>query len=129
MSKGTGIPATNGSFIAGADLRLKQFRIVYISADNTVTFAAAATQLAIIGVLQNKPNINEAAEVVVHGESKLVLAGTISFGEYATADSAGEGVKLTPAATTPNCAVGKMLQDGVDNDIARVFVNPQIINV
>lgn len=81
------------SFIAAADLRAYQFCIVAISAANTVN-VSGANGIA-IGILQNKPNSGQAAEVRMLGISKLFCKGDgteITVGSFIESAAAGVGV-------------------------------------
>lgn len=89
------------SFVAGADLRLKQRYGVKISAVDTIVLIAAATDRA-IGVLQNKPNIGEPAEVMVLGKSRVISDGS------GTAIAAGDPVGFS--------ADGIVVKKATDND-------------
>ena len=62
-----------GTFTASADLSAKQFYIVKMSGDNTVTVCAAVTDVP-IGVLQNKPASGEQAVVRIGKGCQLVAA-------------------------------------------------------
>ena len=79
---------------AAADLSALQFRFVI---DNASGLIAQNTTLGgvVIGVLQNKPGLNQAAEVMVTGVSKVVAAGAITEGAAVTSDAVG---RATPAA-------------------------------
>ena len=68
MSQQTGV--LDITFTAAADLRTKQYYIVYLSAANSVTTSINSTARA-IGVLQNEPNTGEAAVVRVLGSTKV----------------------------------------------------------
>ena len=63
------------SYVSGADNRTKQYYIVEETSTGTVTVANAATDRP-VGVLQNKPNTNEAAQVRQTGITKCVSDGT-----------------------------------------------------
>lgn len=75
---------------AGSDLSAKQFFLGNIASDGAVDSAAAGKRCD--GVIYNKPAAAEAVELVAGGRVKYIAGGTISAGDYVTADSAGEGV-------------------------------------
>ena len=78
---------------AGVNLSAKQYRLVKMSAANTVTICAANTD-EIIGVLQNKPTTAQAAVVRVLGTTK-VSCGTpvaVTFGSRVTTDANGQAI-------------------------------------
>ena len=88
------------SFKAGSDLRLKQFYIVELTGDNQVDLANAATDVA-VGVLENKPNTNEAAAVLtmVGARQPTAMDGTtdIAAGDWLGVNSSGVLVKKATA--------------------------------
>jgi len=77
------------TFTAGADLRTKQYYIMYLSADQTVDVCGSNGKA--IGVLQNEPNDGEAALVRVVGTTKVIASDTsIAAGDYLTSDGNGQ---------------------------------------
>ncbi len=80
---------------AAADLSALQFRFVV---DNASGFIAQSTTIGgvVVGVLQNKPGNNEAAEVMVTGVSKVVAGAAITEGTAVTSDAVGRAA--VPAA-------------------------------
>lgn len=77
------------TFKAAGDLSAAQFHFVKLSAAGTVTTCDGATDVP-VGVLQNKPNaINKAATVRIWGLTKVVLGGTIAFGNAVGTDGSG----------------------------------------
>lgn len=110
------VPGFSSTLTAGADLSAKQFYFVKISAANTVTVCAAATDIP-CGVLQNAPESGEAANVMHYGISKVSsnaaitaadLIGTSSDGQAVTADPDGsaEAYYVGQAITTSTAAGG-----------------------
>lgn len=94
------------SFTCGAtSLATKQFYIVKQHTDGTMILAAAATD-KIVGVLQNKPAVGQAALVRFLGTTKVVAGGTISVGAWVTAYSNGKAVATT---TDKDVVLGKYL--------------------
>ena len=87
MSQQTGV--LDITFTAAADLRLKQYYIVYMSAANSVNLCGANGKA--IGILQNKPNTGEAAVVRVLGTTKVICSDTgVAVGDYITSDGDGK---------------------------------------
>jgi len=82
------------SYVSGADNRTKQYYIVEETSTGTVTVANAATDRP-VGVLQNKPNTNEAAQVRQTGITKCVSDGTtpIAIGDMIGTGSTGKCIK------------------------------------
>lgn len=131
VSKGLGIPSQSGTFKAyDDDLVDKQFRFAKLTSTGIVDFAVAATD-KILGVINNHPNAATGAdvEVIVGGEAKIKLAGTVSAGDRLTSDAAGEAVAMTPGNTTVNYSGGIALEDGEDDDIIRMLVTPAVVLV
>ena len=103
---------------AGADLRTHQFKAVIISTStvNQVTLPAGGEKIA--GVLQNKPNTNQAAEVVVDGVSKAIAGAAIAQGAEVEVDSAGKVITLAAGVS-----VGiALIAASADGDIISVLL-------
>jgi len=81
------------SYKAVPDLSLKQyFAVKLTSTENDIVLADAG---AGIGILQNKPEAQQGAEVRHHGISRHVVDGNatnIAIGDLITSDAAGKGV-------------------------------------
>lgn len=76
-----------------------------------VTLASVSGQ-AIMGILQNNPQLAESAQVMVHGVTKAVVGASItSIGTILATNAAGQ---LVPALSG-NFGVGKSLQAGVSS--------------
>lgn len=83
------------SFVCGsASLAAKQFFIVKQDTDGTMILAAASTD-KIVGVLQNKPAVGQAALVRLLGTTKVVAGGSIGVGAWVTSDGNGKAVATT----------------------------------
>lgn len=109
---------TIGFCKAAADLTAKQYYAVKLTAADTVGLAAAAgTESAILGILQNKPNTAEAATVMVTGISKAVAGAAITVGAQVMADNGGKII----AATTGKIPLGiALIAAAADGDIISV---------
>lgn len=87
-----------GSYVAGADLTARQFRFVRLSttADNTVIICGAGEKP--FGVLLNKPNTGETAQIAPCGTGAICTlevdgaAGAIVRGDALASDADGQGV-------------------------------------
>lgn len=79
-----------------ASLATSRYYFVKQHTDGTAIIAAAATD-SIVGVLQNKPGIGEAAIVRFGGTSKVIAGGTIAVGAHVTSDAAGKAIATTTA--------------------------------
>lgn len=90
MSQQQGVSANDVTFKAAGDLSSKQFYFVKLDADGKVE-ACGANEVS-IGILQNKPDVEDkAARVRIGGTSKLVMNETCDEGEAITSTSAGDG--------------------------------------
>mgnify|MGYP003325985969 CR=1 FL=1 len=112
------------SFKAAADLTTKQFYLVKLTAADTVGLTAAVTD-ATIGVLQNKPNTAQAAQVRILGISKVVSDGSstaIAVGDKLATNTSGKVVKNT---TSGRPIVGTALNASTtDGGIISVLLTP-----
>jgi len=117
MSQQTGV--LDITLKAAADLRNYQYRIVYVSAADSVTFATSATTVA-IGILQNDPNQYEAAVVRVLGTSKIKMEDAESRGAMITASATGMGVS---ADADKNWVIGTLLEAAAAGDIAELLIS------
>lgn len=110
------------NLIAGADLSGSQYYIVKTgSTARQVVLASAATSM--LGVLQNKPNVDEVAEVAVMGTAKVIAGGTISYGDNVTVNASGKAI----TRTTENYILGTALEAGADGSIIEVLLNKSYI--
>lgn len=94
---------------AAADLSALQYRAVLINSAGAVNIATG-TASAIIGVLQNKPDVaGAAARVAIYGVTKMIASASITAGAWVTSN--GEGMAVT-AGTGDNVsqAIGRALQ-------------------
>lgn len=94
------------SFVCGSTtLITKQYFAVKQDTDGTVILAAAATD-KIIGVLQNKPAVGQAALVRWLGSTKMKAGGVLTVGCWVTSDSSGQAVATS---TNKDVVIGKYL--------------------
>lgn len=107
-----------GTMTASADLSAKQYHIVYVSGDNTVTFVASAGA-KYLGILQNAPESGEAALVRVNGVSKLV-AGTGDLTANDAVQSDTDGTGITAASGDYSSII--VLQGASDGENATVYI-------
>jgi hypothetical protein len=107
MANGINVGHDYGQAVAAADYSAKQFYIVDISANNTVTVASSAGQ-ACFGVLQNAPESGEVASVRYGGVSKVV-AGTGGLAAGDLVQAAADGTAIDAASgdyTIGMCVIG-----------------------
>lgn len=116
------------TFKAGADLTGSQFRLVKLSAANTVVVATAATD-TIIGILQNAPIPGDAARVTLlsaQGTAQVVASAAIAVGARITATTGGKAVTAVQAAAgaQPTTSVAGVAIDAAaaDGDLIEVML-------
>lgn len=110
------------TYEAAADLTAHQFRFVKLDANGKVVAIAAITDIP-IGVLQNTPNVGQAAEVVVLGGTKVKASAAITLPALLGTAADGKAVDLTlPAATVHIVGQGDEPAGGAD-EIVSAFVN------
>jgi len=112
------------SMTAAADYRTNQYFGVTQTGDQQVTLAGA--NAVIFGVLNNKPNSGETAEVIRANSgvvAKVKLGGTVARRNPLTTDSAGKFV----VATTGQNAAGYAMSAGVANDIIEIEFAPHTV--
>jgi hypothetical protein len=96
--------------------------IIAASASGLVGPAAIGSPAAgaqIVGVLQNNPQIGEAAEVLQQGVSKGLLSNTVSIGQILAVDTAGNFLP----ATSGQYGVAMAMQAGVATDIITLLIS------
>lgn len=111
-----------GCFQTNSDMSALQFCGVILDSANAFGVKApTGTGQEIIGVLQNKPLSGEAAEIMTHGITKIVLGGTVAVGDALYCDAAGK-FQLSVAADGKQI-VGYALQAGALNEVVSMFLN------
>jgi len=116
-------PVHTESFDAGADLSTKQFFFVKLSADRKVILCAAATDKP-IGVLQNKPKLNEAAEVMVIGRTKVESDAALTAGDLIGTSADGQADAKTPGTDTTEFICGVVtVGSAAAGEMAEVLIN------
>lgn len=89
-----------GNLVAAADLRTHQYKFINIDGTGKIALGGAGTRC--VGVLQNKPNSGEIAEVTHTGISKVKSGAALTVGDIVMSDSTGRAV----TATSTNHRVG-----------------------
>lgn len=92
---------------AGGDLTGAQYKFVKLNNAGDVVAIAAATDVP-CGILQNKPNTGEAAQVAVEGVSKVQADEALDEGEEV--GTSADGQAQTPAGASGVAIVGKVLK-------------------
>ena len=103
---------------------IAKYRIVKFSADGTVVQGAAATDL-LIGVVDipNAAVSGNRVDVVRDDLTLVELGGTVTRGDFLTADSNGKAVTAAPAAGVNNRVIGVAETSGVSGDVIYVFIS------
>lgn len=83
----------NGNHVANADLTGAQYTAVVVNASGKIAVVGAG--LSILGVLQNKPNTDQAAQVMVDGVSKFRAGAAVAIGAKVMADATGRAITAT----------------------------------
>ena len=87
-------------FAATADLSALQYTFVSLTTLGGITGTTVITDGRLLGILQNTPTSNQAAEVMVDGISKLVVSTTaVVIGDYLGSTAAGRAVTVTSGTT------------------------------
>jgi hypothetical protein len=98
----TGVPGTPGSANPNYG---RQYRFVKVTGANQVGLATAEADV-VIGVMQNKPQVNgQAATVAIHGVSMVMAGAAFDAGDAVTADSEGRAVSGGTAGTERGIAL------------------------
>jgi hypothetical protein len=98
------------SLETAADLRAKQFYLLKLTSVGKVDVCAAVTDVP-IGVLQNKPNLGQTAEVVVYGVSKVSGDADLAIGDLIGTSVDGQAAKQTPGTDVTHYVIGRVLAD------------------
>lgn len=115
----TGNTVDLGICAAAADLSTKQFRAVKVVGSKQVNLCVAGDNG--IGILQNKPGLNQAASVSVAGSSKAIAGAAIAAGALVASDVNGALV----TALTTNYILGVALSAaGGAGEIISVLLRP-----
>jgi hypothetical protein len=105
---------------AVSDLRLKQFYALQLvsGTDYGFNLATASTQKP-GGILQNKPNTNQAVDAAVFGICKYIAGGSIAVGDSLTPTSTGALIATTSAK---DFVWGRALVAASTGDVATMLV-------
>ena len=107
-------------FEAAADLSAKQYHGVKATTNSAVNVAGGATGEFGLGVLVNKPEAGDEAEIVGQGAPSvpIKLAGTVALMGEIRFDAAGAGVAATTAG---DIVCGICIKSGVSGDVSRMI--------
>ncbi len=121
--------------MSNAPISMKQgdsiaaYRIVRVSAANTVALASATTDV-LMGITQDNANSsNQAVPVAVSGIARLYCNDTISAGGLVTTDATGRGIPAVVNTAGVN-VIGVCLDTvSATGTIAQILVNPYQIQI
>lgn len=91
--------------VAGADLRTKQYHFVKLESDGEVVACSAVTDVP-YGVLQNKPNTGQEAEIVIIGITKISADEDLIPGELLGTSADGQAQAVVAGTETTVYIVG-----------------------
>lgn len=101
------------SFVAGEDLSSDQFKQVYLDANGMIYNDSNADARKLLGVLQDKPKVDQAGNVCLFGITKLAVGGATA----AATTIAGQGAAAVAALVlvgTGGAGVATVLWRGND---------------
>lgn len=109
-----------GQLLAGADLSALQYTFVKLDAAGKVV-ANTTSGGKVIGVLQNKPTIGLACEVVHLGICPVLAGAAVAAAGAVMSDAVGKAIT---AATVGSTIAGSALETAAAaNEVISVFVN------
>lgn len=103
---------------AASNYASNQYYLVYISSDNTITLASAASTE--VFVLQDNPASGYYGSIAISGTTKVKLGGTVSAGARVMATTDGSAITKSGASFSP----GILLQGGVIGDVVEMLIAP-----
>jgi len=120
------------SYKAESDLSDSQYRLVKVSAEDTVDLAAGSTD-DIIGVNQGTSDSGEAAAVAVSGVTKVAASEDISAGDLVMSNDDAKAQKVTSVADVTSGdlsdmtkLLGKVVSGAGAGEYASVLIDKQI---
>ena len=106
MAEGTGGPQTTISRVASGNLTARQFSFVRGSGNDVMNYVTSGGLM--LGVLQNHPNDNQMATIVVAGPTKISMGASLGPNVFVTGDTAGLAIRAAGSGSY----VGGMLITG-----------------
>ncbi len=97
-----------GTLKAAADLSGKQYHIVKLASATTVNVCSAITDVP-IGILLNKPESGEVAEICIAGISKIIADGTIAAGNLLGTSADGQADAIAAGTDTTVYTIGQAI--------------------
>lgn len=124
MSQGYWGDQFTKTYKAAADLTACEFLAVRLSAAGQVNIASnniGSASASVVGVLQNKPNTNQAASVAYFGESRARAGAAVTEGMWVTHDTSGFIIN----ATSGTLVIGRANQAAAAaGDVISVTLQP-----
>lgn len=106
--------------VAGADLRTHQFKFVKLDSSGNAVLASVAGE-GVIGVLQNKPNVGEAAQIMTIGVTRIIAAASQTLPAFICTDA---NAKAVVSATSGHERQGYLIEasGGADAEVS-AYIN------
>lgn len=111
------------SFVADADYRTKQYHFVHVEATTGHAVLNSGVTDKTIGVLQNKPNAGEMAQVRINGISFVVADSTVAAGDSIGSSGDGQADTIAEGTDTTVYKVGTCLVGAGAGEYATVLLN------
>lgn len=111
-----------GTLTAAADLSGKQYYFVKLASATTVNVCAAVTDVP-IGVLQNKPESGEVAEICVFGLSKVSADATLAAGDIIGTSADGQAQPVVQGTETTVYNAGQAITAGAAGTLQTALIN------
>lgn len=109
--------------VAAADLSAKQYHFVKLDSTGKVAAITAITDIP-YGVLQNKPNTDQEAEVVIIGITKVIADGVLDEGNLIGTSADGQADAIVAGTDVTVYIVGQCrLAAGAAGRTATAVVN------
>lgn len=117
-------PVLIKTFIAEA--AVTAYRIVKIGAADGQVLQGAANSDALFAVADNlgQATVNGRVECALAGTAEVEYGGTVTRGNFLTADSTGRAIASAPGAGVNHRIIGIALVSGVVSDIGLVHLAP-----
>lgn len=107
------------------DIRVAQNTSGY-GAGNVAIAPPPSAGVPVLGLVQNNPQLGEAAQVMSEGVSKALIGGNVFVNSQLMAAAPnGSGACPLIVATSGNYIIAKALESGVSGDIIAVYLRNQ----
>ena len=120
IAEATGVPGQPGASEPNGG---KQYCFVKVTGAQTAGLATAAANEAVVGVLQNKPQVTgEAATVAIDGVSLVEAGGTIAAGAGVKVNASGKAVTWVAGTDDRDLRVGVAVTAGASGALMSVLL-------